>query len=83
MRALVLYSTDHCTLCEAAVEMLLHMPELRGWALQVVDIAGDEALLQGYGERIPVLRLDGRELGAPFGRRDVLQWLGLQQPSPR
>ena len=78
MKTLVLYSTDHCSLCERALEMLLGLPELRGWALQVVDIAGDEALLHGYGARIPVLRFDGRELAAPFAHEEVVQWLGLR-----
>lgn len=83
MNTLVLYSTDHCSLCELALETLLGMPELRGWTLQVVDIAGDEALLRGYGARIPVLRLHGRELDAPFAHEDVAQWLGLRQHTGR
>ncbi len=70
-RDLVLLSTDHCTLCERALDLLLSMPELRGRALRVVDVAGDDALLERYGERVPVLRIGGRELDWPFDAEDV------------
>jgi hypothetical protein len=52
---LILYSTDHCTLCDQALELLLSMPELAGQAVQVVDVATDDDLLDQYGERLPVL----------------------------
>jgi len=68
---LVLYSTDHCTLCERALDLLLSMPESRGLALQVVDVAEAPALLDRYGPRLPVLEVGGRELDWPFGRDDV------------
>ena len=47
---LVLYSTDHCTLCDQALELLFSMPELAGQAVRVVDVATDDALLSRYGE---------------------------------
>lgn len=41
-----------------------------------IDIAGDERLLQGYGERIPVLReTGGRELGWPFRESELRRFL--------
>ncbi len=70
-RDLVLLSTDHCTLCERALDLLLSMPELRGRALRVVDVAGDDALLERYGERVPVLRIGGTELEWPFDGEDI------------
>ena len=51
------------------------MPELRGLSLRVVDVAADAGLTRRYGERLPVLRHAGRELGAPFDRRGVLALL--------
>ena len=51
------------------------MPELAGRELRVVDVAGSDALLSSYGERIPVLAARGRELCAPFVRDDVVEWL--------
>lgn len=62
----VLYSTDHCQLCERALDLLLTMPELNGRTLTVIDVADDDALLTRYGERLPVLRLAGAELDWPF-----------------
>lgn len=73
MKSLVLYSTDHCALCEEALDLLFSMPELRGLALRVVDVAEDDALLRRYGERIPVLRMDGREVDAPIDRAKVMR----------
>lgn len=73
MKSLVLYSTDHCALCEEALDLLFSMPELRGLALRVVDVADDDALLRRYGERIPVLRMDGREVDAPIDQAKVMR----------
>jgi glutaredoxin len=74
---LVLLSTDHCTLCERAFELLASMPELRGVRLDVVDVADDEALLERYGERVPVLVAGGRTLAWPFDAAAVAAWLDL------
>jgi hypothetical protein len=72
---LVLLSTEHCTLCEKALDILFSMPELRGRSLQVVDVAEDDALQSRFGERIPVLLDSGRELGWPFTAAEVARWL--------
>ena len=72
---LILYSTDHCTLCEQALDLLLSMPELQGLALAVVDIAGDDALESQYGERLPVLRSGDAELNWPFDAVDVRRFV--------
>jgi hypothetical protein len=76
---LVLYSTDHCTLCDQALELLFSMPELAGQAVRVVDVATDDALLSRYGERLPVLELTAaaedstvRILDWPFDAGSVL-----------
>jgi hypothetical protein len=75
MTRLVLLSTDHCTLCERAFEMLASMPELRGVRLDVVDVAGDEVLLERYGEHLPVLVAGGRTLTWPFDAATVAAWI--------
>ena len=74
---LVLYSTDHCSLCDQALELLLSMPDLRGLSVRVVDIADDDHLLARLGERITVLGLVSSEveLNWPFDRDAVLAWL--------
>ena len=83
---LVLYSTDHCTLCDQALELLFSMPELAGQSVRVVDVAMDDDLLSRYGERLPVLELHGfdaavrndsstRVLAWPFDAQGVLSAL--------
>ena len=71
-RNLVLLSTEHCSLCEQALDLLVSMPELRGLPLHVVDVAEDETLLERYGARLPVLAVAGRELDWPFSREEVV-----------
>ncbi|QVL44245.1 MAG: glutaredoxin family protein [Alcanivorax sp.] len=65
----VLYTTLGCHLCEQARDMLLTVnPQVD---IHAVDIAEDDTLIAEYGERIPVLRRDDRELAWPFGLLDV------------
>lgn len=74
---LTLYGTTGCHLCDAAEALLAKAQRARALQWQYVDIALDEALVQRYGPRIPVLRAaDGRELGWPFSLLDVLRLLG-------
>ena len=75
MSSLQLYSTEHCSLCEQALDLLLSLPELAGHTLTVLDIADSESLLIEYGERIPVLKAGQSELCAPFDRNAVVAWL--------
>jgi hypothetical protein len=72
---LTLFSTDHCALCERALNLLASMPELRGRRLDVVDVAHDEVLLERYGPRLPVLRVGSRELDWPFTRETLTRLL--------
>ena len=74
----ILYSTPDCHLCEQAAELLaVCAPRCPGVRVDEVDIAADDALLERYGERIPVLRdpAGGRELGWPFDADAVLGFL--------
>ncbi len=68
---MILYSTDHCALCEETLDLLLSMPELRGAALTVVDVAENDLLLSQYGARLPVLRYGGSETSAPIDRQSI------------
>ena len=70
---LQLLMTDHCSLCEEALDLLLSMPQLQGLGLQTIDIATDDALLEQYGACIPVLRTEATELRWPFGKEDIRQ----------
>ena len=73
IKTLILYSTGACHLCERAQQLIESMPELRSISLDVVDIAGDAALLTRYGTAIPVLAVaSGAELNWPFNADDIL-----------
>ena len=82
MLRLQLYSTEHCSLCEQALDLLLSMPEMAGHELLVVDIAGSDELLARYGETIPVLKAGDAELCAPFDRAGIIAWLDAVATRP-
>ena len=52
MKEIVFYTTQHCGLCEAAMDALLALPEAQGSQLRTVDIALDDDLMAQYGTRI-------------------------------
>ncbi len=70
----ILYGTLGCHLCDDAEALLAPLlVAVSGdigsdCEIECVDIADDDALLERYGERIPVLRrvADGVELSWPF-----------------
>jgi len=72
---LLLYGTACCHLCGQA-EALLHA---LGVSAAHIDIADDDALLERYGTRIPVVRrLDNdTEIGWPFERESLRDFLAL------
>lgn len=63
---LVLYGTEHCHLCEQAAALVLPACQASGLSLTEIDIAGDPALMEAYGLRIPVLSAADAELDWPF-----------------
>lgn len=76
--SLYFYVTDNCELCEQAEQILVHTPLDTPMPVDVVDISESEELVQKYGERIPVLRMEpeGKELDWPFSAEDVIAFLG-------
>lgn len=83
MKRLTLYTTLGCHLCEQLEA------ELARWGhadieLERVEIAVDEALIERYGVRIPVLRdVRGSELERGFETERLIPWLksrGLLAP---
>jgi glutaredoxin len=68
-----LYGTTFCHLCEQAEGVLHEVGIEAGY----IDIAEDDALLERYGTRIPVLRRQdtGTELGWPFDAAAILRFL--------
>jgi hypothetical protein len=86
---LLLLSTDHCSLCEKALDLLLSMPELQGLGLDVVDVADDDALLSRFADRLPVLAVRSADnsltdtLDWPFNPAAVSGWLRQLEQSAR
>jgi glutaredoxin len=59
---ITLYGKPGCHLCEDARAALERVRARRAFELEEVDVSLDPALYRQYGERIPVLALDGEEL---------------------
>ena len=81
MPRLTLYTKPDCCLCDEAREALERVRARVAFELDVIDVSTDVKLGERYGERIPVVLVDGREafeyavderelesrLGAPTG----------------
>ena len=62
----ILLTRAGCCLCDRAKDQLAVMAEELGFTLGATDVdaaavAGDPALRNEYGDRLPVVLLDGRE----------------------
>jgi glutaredoxin len=62
VRRLTLYGKPGCHLCHDARDLVNRALLGRDVALEEVDITLDPALFARYGERIPVVELDGEIL---------------------
>ncbi len=73
----ILYSADGCHLCDDALTVIgAVLGEID--SVDVVNIRDDEALIEKYGLRIPVIRKaeSEDELGWPFAEDDLRDWMG-------
>lgn len=57
-----LYGKPGCCLCDEAREELERLREKVPFELEEVDVSLDPALHRDYGERIPVVAVDGEEV---------------------
>ena len=83
----ILYGTSACHLCEEAKEVLTSLHEQMQnqfgsdngafFEIEEVDIADSDALIEGYGTRIPVLLDEGlkSEIAWPFDESSVYQFM--------
>jgi glutaredoxin len=62
VRQVVLYGKPGCCLCDEAREAVVAVQARHPFDLEEVDVSIDPELHRAYGERIPVLALDGEEL---------------------
>ena len=58
---LILLTRAGCHLCETAAETLARIGGEAGLIPETVDVDGDSALQAEFGDRVPVVLLDGRE----------------------
>ena len=73
MPVLTLYGKPGCHLCEEARAVVDAARAGRDVKLDEVDVTLDPALHRRYGERIPVLALDGEELFELFVDANALE----------
>ncbi|GAA6133736.1 glutaredoxin family protein [Oceaniserpentilla sp. 4NH20-0058] len=71
-----LLGTSGCHLCEVAESIVKRIAPVFGYSTEYVDIANDDALVEQYGMRIPVLMFQQeQELGWPFDEQQLIHWL--------
>jgi hypothetical protein len=73
---LQLLTRTGCHLCEVAAETLERIAAEAGLEVRRVDVDGDDELRAEYGDRVPVVLLEGREhsyftVDVPRLRRDL------------
>jgi glutaredoxin len=62
MTRLTLYGKPGCHLCDEARADLAAVRESHPFELEEVDVTADPRLWRDYGERIPVVDIDGEEV---------------------
>ena len=76
MTRLTLYGRPGCHLCEDARAAVAAVRGERDFALEEVDVSLDPRLERRYGERVPVVAIDGEEaLELRFGEAELVQAL--------
>ena len=73
MTTLTLYGKPGCHLCDDARAAVERVTARRGVPLAQVDISRDPVLFKRYGERIPVLEMDGETVFEFFVDEVVLE----------
>ena len=73
MPLVTIYAKPGCHLCDDAREAIENLRAERDFELQEVDVTLDPVLYARYGERIPVVALEGDELFEYFVDTDALR----------
>ena len=77
MTVVTLYGKPGCHLCDEARVVVEDVRRERGFDLHEVDISLDPVLQRAYGQRIPVVVVDGEEaFQYRVDRADLLRKLG-------
>ena len=72
MSVVTLFGKPGCHLCDEARDLVRRVCDGRAVELREIDITLDPTLNREYGERIPVLALNGEELFEYFVDEGVL-----------
>ena len=74
MVQLVLYTTSHCHLCEAAEALLINLTKQYDISWMPIEITDDDNLIEKYGIKIPVIkRIDNNaEIYWPFSTKEII-----------
>jgi glutaredoxin len=60
---ITLYTRNRCSLCEKAKQAILELKEDWTFTLEEIDIDKSDELTELYGIMIPVVQIDGEEVG--------------------
>jgi glutaredoxin len=56
----VFYTRENCCLCDEALAVVESLRASEKFALEIVDVDTDEVLRARYGEKVPVVVVNGR-----------------------
>ncbi|MCM3729392.1 glutaredoxin family protein [Neobacillus cucumis] len=66
MHTITLYTRNHCPLCDKAKAAIIELQAQWKFQLEEIDIETSDELTERYGLMIPVVHLDGEEVGFGF-----------------
>ncbi len=76
MALITIYSKPDCHLCDRAKEVVERCRQKVDFSVEIIDISQNSELLERYRDDIPVILLDGNEIGRHFVReRKLLELL--------
>ena len=82
IQRVTVYTREGCTLCAKAEADAARICAELGHGVDVVDIDSDPELRAEYGDRVPVIMIDGREHG--FWRLEEPRFrAALVRPAPK
>ncbi|MEI4801273.1 glutaredoxin family protein [Bacillus sp. NPDC077411] len=68
----ILYTKEECGLCQKAKQLLQELKDEYVFDLKEIDIYEDEQLLEKYHLTIPVVEIEGEEVGYGIIHKDVI-----------
>ena len=68
-----LYTKTNCPLCDKAKAILAELQADYRFTMEEIDIYEDEALLEKYQLMIPVVELDGEEIGYGMMKKETIR----------